>query len=103
MLKPLVLSIMFLLCMFFAGEILASGTSLGVASMVPLSGTGAIDGALVCNNEGKNELCQKDSDPNIAGIITFSPAAIFDTDSSRSGEVPLVSGLSPLFLKKFQL
>ena len=79
------------LCLFVTRNTLASGISLGVASMILLNESGAIDGAIVCNNEGNNELCYKDSDPNVAGIITFSPAAIFDTDSSRSGEVPLVT------------
>lgn len=91
MFKSLVLLLMFLLRVCFVDGVIASGTSLGVASMVPLGDIEAVDGAMVCNNEGKNELCQKDSDPNIAGVITFSPAAIFDTDSSRSGEVPLVT------------
>jgi hypothetical protein len=75
----------------FSAQNTWADVSTGVASALPFSGEHSPDGGIICQIEGQNRLCNADSDPNMTGVITESPAAMFDTEISRSGYLPVVT------------
>ena len=62
----------------------------GVAQYVALS-AGAPDGAIVCQTDNLNQLCNLAYDPNMLGVISLSPAVTIGTATPSSQVTPIIA------------
>ncbi len=65
-------------------------TSTGVATSVSILDEETLDGDIICSTEGGFALCKEPYDPSIFGVVTLSPAVIFE-DLNLQGAKPVVS------------
>lgn len=70
---------------------MAQGIASGVAQYVLLSGE-IEDGMLVCATPTGNELCSREGDPNMLGVVTLNPALSFAEATPSAGQVPVADG-----------
>jgi len=67
----------------------AVNISSGVAQYVLVAGE-TLNGSVICASDTGNRLCERDSDPNMVGVVTLNPAVSFQAEVPQEGTVPIV-------------
>ena len=81
--------VLFTAYLSFAPKVSAQANSSGVAISAAVSGE-TFDGGIVCSDMANLYIsCKKEYDPNMYGVVTFTPGLSFD--SGQEGSVPVVA------------
>lgn len=70
-------------------SVFAQNSASGFAITIPVSGTGIVDGSMVCSTDTGYSLCERSYNPNMYGVVTTTPSIYFD--NSAVGSYPVVS------------
>jgi hypothetical protein len=73
-------------------SVLAQENSAGFATYVPIGGEPS-EGSVICSDDsGSNNLCSREYDPNMIGVVVSNPAVSFVTDNLDGSSALLSSG-----------
>ncbi len=77
--------IIFYICSY--QKINAQITSSGIAISLKLKNVDIENGSIICSKPDGYDVCDKDYDPEIYGVVVVDPSAIFDTEESDTKPV----------------